>query len=160
MDRGGELAQISCWELVLLQRAACCHGVNLHVSSWACVTAGEEQVPAPSRCDNLRFEPFPGPGPSEGQSEAFPGHEVVNHRVQGEQESSDTDAREALPGAAPGLQQRRARHQEEARAAQDGRGQPGLRPLSLVVGTAQGTRCHQPRAACRGERGRSLPGSF
>lgn len=52
MDRGGGLAQIGCWELVLLQRAACCHGVNLDVSSWACATAGEEQVPAPSRCGN------------------------------------------------------------------------------------------------------------
>lgn len=68
------------------------HGVNLLVSSWACVTAGGEQVTAPSQCHNLRFKPFLGPGPSEGQSEALPGHEVVNHRVQGEQEPSDAYA--------------------------------------------------------------------
>uniref|UniRef100_A0A663LS32 Mitochondrial ribosomal protein S7 n=1 Tax=Athene cunicularia TaxID=194338 RepID=A0A663LS32_ATHCN len=45
-----------------------------------------------------------------------------------------------------GLQQRRAHHQEEAHAAQDGRGQPGLRPLPLVVGTLPWTRCHQPHS--------------
>lgn len=110
--------------------------------------------------------PSPGARPADGQSEALPGHEVDDHRVQGEQAPPDHDARKALPGAAPGLQQRGAHHQEEARPAQDGRVQPGVRPLPLVVGTLHGTRCHGLRAqpqGCQpgsGKGGTALAGSF
>lgn len=84
----------------------------------------------------LKSRSLPGAHPAYRQSPALPGHEVDDHRVQGKQKQTHAHVRKTLPGAARRFREGGKRHQEEARAAQDGRSQQSLCPLPLVVDKA------------------------
>lgn len=84
-------------------------------------------------CINLTSQSRVGAHPAHGPPPTLPGDEMDDHRVQGKQTQAHAHVRKALPGAARRFRKGGQRHQEEARAAQDGRGQQSLRPLPLVV---------------------------
>lgn len=93
----------------------------------------------------ILFDPQ-GAHPSYGQPTALPRHEMDDHGVQGQQTQTHTHVWKTFPGTVGSVNQGGQRHQEEARAAQDGRSQQSVRSLPLVV---ERNRSRLKRSQCR-----------